>query len=131
MRLPSSMVAVKSLPTRISASPQQSMVAQRQPFHQRCPTYASACSGTVRYSSTCACIGITATTIYAPTPVTTYTSTITTTVPSVSVQVTVPVTSTAEIATSTISTYGVETKAADPATFSCVKVSVRLSPLPL
>lgn len=33
------------------------------------PIYASACSGTVRYSSACSCAGITASTTYAPTPV--------------------------------------------------------------
>ncbi|KAF8859659.1 hypothetical protein BDZ45DRAFT_742232 [Acephala macrosclerotiorum] len=45
------------------------------------PTYASACSGTVLYSSACSCIGITCliTTIAAPTYITTSTSTITVT----------------------------------------------------
>ncbi|KAF3908321.1 hypothetical protein AA313_de0207417 [Arthrobotrys entomopaga] len=32
------------------------------------PTYASACSGTARYSSACSCGGVTADTVYAPTP---------------------------------------------------------------
>ncbi|KAI9740804.1 MAG: hypothetical protein M1835_003123 [Candelina submexicana] len=39
------------------------------------PTYASACSGTVRYSSACSCIGVTATTSTAPAPTTTVTTT--------------------------------------------------------
>lgn len=34
------------------------------------PIYASACSGTARYSSACSCAGITASTTYAPTPAT-------------------------------------------------------------
>lgn len=42
------------------------------------PTYASACSGTVRYSSACSCWGITAMTTTVPTP--TVTATVTTTV---------------------------------------------------
>lgn len=33
------------------------------------PIYASACSGTVRYSSACSCAGVTMSTVYAPTPV--------------------------------------------------------------
>jgi len=37
------------------------------------PAYASPCSGSVRYSSACSCIGVTATTTTAPTP--TYTAT--------------------------------------------------------
>ena len=37
------------------------------------PTYASACSGSVRYSSACSCIGVTATTITVATPSTTKT----------------------------------------------------------
>ncbi|MCJ1282496.1 hypothetical protein MMC26_001819 [Xylographa opegraphella] len=42
------------------------------------PTYASACSGSVRYSSACSCIGVTRSTTTAPTPVTTTTVTVTT-----------------------------------------------------
>jgi hypothetical protein len=38
------------------------------------PTYASACSGSVRYSSACSCIGITGTTSTAPTPIATATA---------------------------------------------------------
>ncbi|CZR61930.1 uncharacterized protein PAC_11827 [Phialocephala subalpina] len=38
------------------------------------PIYASACSGTVRYSSACSCAGITVSTTYAPTPATTTTT---------------------------------------------------------
>ncbi|MCJ1434077.1 hypothetical protein MMC27_003443 [Xylographa pallens] len=41
------------------------------------PTYASACSGSVRYSSACSCIGVTATTSTAATPMTTVTVTVT------------------------------------------------------
>ncbi|MCJ1320227.1 hypothetical protein MMC15_005565 [Xylographa vitiligo] len=41
------------------------------------PTYASACSGSVRYSSACSCIGVTATTSTAATPTTTVTVTVT------------------------------------------------------
>ncbi|MCJ1296429.1 hypothetical protein MMC34_007995 [Xylographa carneopallida] len=41
------------------------------------PTYASACSGSVRYSSACSCIGVTATTSTAATPLTTVTVTVT------------------------------------------------------
>ncbi|MCJ1388317.1 hypothetical protein MMC18_001163 [Xylographa bjoerkii] len=41
------------------------------------PTYASACSGSVRYSSACSCIGVTATTSTASTPMTTVTVTVT------------------------------------------------------
>lgn len=44
------------------------------------PTYASACSGTVRYSSACSCWGITAKTTTAPTPLTTTTKTVTATI---------------------------------------------------
>jgi hypothetical protein len=44
------------------------------------PTYASACSGTSRYSSACSCWGITAQTTTAPTPITTTTQTATVTV---------------------------------------------------
>src|ERR1700722_17450261 len=43
------------------------------------PTYASACSGTARYSSACSCWGITVVTTIAPTPVTTTTVTVTAT----------------------------------------------------
>ena len=35
---------------------------------KRIPTYAAACSGVVRYSSACACIGVTARTTTLPTP---------------------------------------------------------------
>ncbi|MCJ1320183.1 hypothetical protein MMC15_005521 [Xylographa vitiligo] len=42
------------------------------------PSYASACSGSVRYSSACSCVGVTATTSTAPTPITTTTVTVTT-----------------------------------------------------
>jgi len=41
------------------------------------PAYASACSGTVRYSSACSCFGVTETTITLPTPTTVTTTTIT------------------------------------------------------
>ncbi|MCJ1400014.1 hypothetical protein MMC11_003217 [Xylographa trunciseda] len=41
------------------------------------PTYASACSGSARYSSACSCIGVTATTSTAATPLTTVTVTVT------------------------------------------------------
>ncbi|MCJ1408961.1 hypothetical protein MMC19_003038 [Ptychographa xylographoides] len=41
------------------------------------PTYASACSGTARYSSACSCAGITKSTSTAPTPVTTVTVSVT------------------------------------------------------
>ncbi|MCJ1354101.1 MAG: hypothetical protein MMC33_004088 [Icmadophila ericetorum] len=41
------------------------------------PTYASACSGSVRYSSACSCIGVTASTTTAPSPSTTVTVTAT------------------------------------------------------
>jgi hypothetical protein len=40
------------------------------------PTYASACSGTVRYSSACSCIGVTYSTITVAAPTTTETTTI-------------------------------------------------------
>jgi len=43
------------------------------------PTYASACSGSARYSSACSCAGVTRTTITASTPLTTTTSSPTTT----------------------------------------------------
>lgn len=43
------------------------------------PAYASACSGSVRYSSACSCIGVTAMTTTAPTPTYTTTTTIFTT----------------------------------------------------
>ncbi|RFU27980.1 hypothetical protein B7463_g8365, partial [Scytalidium lignicola] len=42
------------------------------------PTYASACSGFDRYSSACACIGVSGTTTTLPTPV--FTATVTSTV---------------------------------------------------
>lgn len=45
------------------------------------PSYASACSGAVRYSSACSCLGIMPATITAPTPTTT--QTVTTTVSSI------------------------------------------------
>ena len=41
------------------------------------PSYASACSGSVRYSSACSCVGATKSTTTAPTPVTTTTVTAT------------------------------------------------------
>ena len=41
------------------------------------PSYASACSGSVRYSSACSCVGATKSTSTAPTPVTTTTVTVT------------------------------------------------------
>ncbi|MCJ1401562.1 hypothetical protein MMC11_004778 [Xylographa trunciseda] len=41
------------------------------------PSYASACSGSVRYSSACSCIGVTKSTTTAPTPITTKTVTAT------------------------------------------------------
>jgi hypothetical protein len=41
------------------------------------PSYASACSGSVRYSSACSCIGVTRSTVTAPTPSTTVTVTAT------------------------------------------------------
>jgi len=43
------------------------------------PTYASACSGAVRYKSACSCWGITATVTTAPTPIVTVVSTVTVT----------------------------------------------------
>ena len=43
------------------------------------PNYASACSGSVRYSSACSCIGVTAQTVIASTPATTVTVTATVT----------------------------------------------------
>jgi len=43
------------------------------------PAYASACSGTVKYSSACSCIGVTRHTVTASTPVTTFTTSVTTT----------------------------------------------------
>ncbi|EPS39087.1 hypothetical protein H072_7116 [Dactylellina haptotyla CBS 200.50] len=39
------------------------------------PAYASACSGAVRYSSACSCVGVTSTVVMAPTPVITVTET--------------------------------------------------------
>jgi hypothetical protein len=44
------------------------------------PAYASACSGSVGYSSACSCLGVTASTTTAPTPSTTITVTTTSTV---------------------------------------------------
>ena len=44
------------------------------------PTYASACSGTARYSSACSCWGITACTTTEPTPTATVSTTVTVTV---------------------------------------------------
>ncbi|MCJ1289975.1 hypothetical protein MMC34_001510 [Xylographa carneopallida] len=58
---------------RISLAPRQMTV---QP--SSIPSYASACSGSVRYSSACSCVGATAATSTAPTPVTTTTVTVTT-----------------------------------------------------
>jgi hypothetical protein len=43
------------------------------------PSYASACSGSVRYSSACSCIGVTGVTTTAPAPSTTVTATATAT----------------------------------------------------
>ncbi|MCJ1462587.1 hypothetical protein MMC07_001189 [Pseudocyphellaria aurata] len=43
------------------------------------PSYASACSGTARYSSACSCAGVTRATTFAPTPTTTVTATVTAT----------------------------------------------------
>lgn len=44
-------------------------------FPTAVPTYASACSGAVRYSSACACWGVSAVLTTAPTPVVTVTVT--------------------------------------------------------
>ncbi|KAK8084419.1 hypothetical protein PG997_005690 [Apiospora hydei] len=45
-------------------------------FPTAVPTYASACSGAVRYSSACSCWGVTAAVTTAPTPVITVTITV-------------------------------------------------------
>ncbi|KAK8045509.1 hypothetical protein PG993_005533 [Apiospora rasikravindrae] len=45
-------------------------------FPTEVPTYASACSGAVRYSSACSCWGVTAAVTTAPTPVITVTITV-------------------------------------------------------
>jgi hypothetical protein len=69
------------------------------------PSYASACSGAVRYSSACSCVGVTARTTYAPTPVTTITVSSTYTPTTVTVSRTVLTrTGTATIATETVTT---------------------------
>jgi hypothetical protein len=54
-----------------SLAPRQVTIAP-----SRVPTYASACSGTVRYSSVCSCIGVTYSTITVAAPTTTKTTTI-------------------------------------------------------
>ncbi|MCJ1434118.1 hypothetical protein MMC27_003484 [Xylographa pallens] len=58
---------------KASLAPRQMTVAPSS-----IPSYASACSGSVRYSSACSCIGVTATTSTAPTPTITTTVTVTT-----------------------------------------------------
>ena len=60
--------ALDMVPRQVTASPTS------------IPTYASACSGTVRYSSACSCIGATHTTTIAKAPTTTTTVSKTTTV---------------------------------------------------
>ncbi|KAL1850140.1 hypothetical protein VTK73DRAFT_9749 [Phialemonium thermophilum] len=52
---------------------------QSTPTPKTVPTYASACSGSVRYASACSCFGATAPTLTAPTPVTTSTVSVVTT----------------------------------------------------
>ncbi|MCJ1287361.1 hypothetical protein MMC26_006710 [Xylographa opegraphella] len=63
------------------------------------PTYASACSGTVRYSSACSCFGVTHSTSTAPTPSTTVTVTATATATATSV---VTTTATLDVTTTVI-----------------------------
>lgn len=67
------------------------------------PTYASACSGAVRYSSACSCIGVTAETITADSPVTTVTVSTTETPTTVTIDSTVAtVDATTVVATQTV-----------------------------
>lgn len=67
------------------------------------PTYASACSGAVRYSSACSCIGVTAETITANSPVTTVTVSQTVTPTTLTVESTVAtVDATTIVATRTV-----------------------------
>lgn len=77
------------------------IVAKRQAtaFPSVIPTYASACSGLVRYSSACSCVGVRPTTITVATPITTTTESTTST------ETTLTTTST----TTTTSTLATET----------------------
>jgi hypothetical protein len=54
-------------------------VRQQTVSPSRIPVYASACSGAVRFSSACSCIGVTRTTVTVATPLTTTTITLTAT----------------------------------------------------
>lgn len=60
------------------------------------PTYASACSGTVRYGSACSCFGVSRVTTTAPTSTSTVTVTVSTTVASTSTTTIVAATATAQ-----------------------------------
>jgi hypothetical protein len=72
--------AVETDIVTLPAQQQQKRHQQRpQPEKPRCeseiPTYASACSGAVRYSSACSCVGATPTTVFAAAPTTVVTVT--------------------------------------------------------
>lgn len=81
------------------------------------PSYAAPCSGPVRYSSACSCLGVTAKTIYASTPVTTTTVSSTYTPTQVTVYTTVLTkSSTTTVTTTTDTTIDVTITATATAT---------------
>ncbi|MCJ1417066.1 hypothetical protein MMC32_003405 [Xylographa parallela] len=97
------------------------------------PTYASACSGTSRYSSACSCFGVTHSTSTAPTPSTTITVTATatatatsavtsTTVVDVTTTVIASITLTDLVTATTVLTAGVTATSIDAVTATTISV---------
>ncbi|KAK6523681.1 hypothetical protein TWF281_001656 [Arthrobotrys megalospora] len=62
------------------------------------PAYASPCSGSIRYSSACSCIGVTQTTITIPSPIRVLEKTVYITIPTLTTTTTITETSTVQVA---------------------------------
>lgn len=98
----SAVTTTQTLPVPLAGRKQR---RQQSVIPQAIPSYASACSGTVRYSSACSCVGATASTTYAPTPLKTITVSSTYTHTTVTVLTTVQtVTGAVTVATKTVTT---------------------------
>ncbi|KAF3933264.1 hypothetical protein ABW19_dt0208715 [Dactylella cylindrospora] len=85
------------------------------------PAYASACSGSVRYSSACSCIGVTASTITVLAPSTTITETTTVSFTDISTSVVAEVTATAFVMQLVDGLPGSYVKIGDESGFSVAK----------
>ncbi|CAG8973809.1 hypothetical protein HYALB_00005554 [Hymenoscyphus albidus] len=82
------------VPVAVSTTTTITLGPTATPFAKRAagdiPDYASACSGSLRYSSACSCIGVLPTTFTAPTPTTTVTVTTTASAPTCTNTITDP-----------------------------------------